>query len=179
MAKNNSTPNLTQLPLILEGETVSILLTKGFVTMVDAIDADLLQYRWRTHKSNPNWYARRLITKNGKRYDLSLHRVILERKIGRQLLKDEFVDHIDLDPMNNRRENLRVASKKDNNRNRNKSKYNTSGFKGVYRDKKKWGAQITVNNKHVYLGSYNSPAEAYAAYCEAAKKYFGEFARME
>ena len=57
---------------------------------------------------------------------------------------------------------------------------NKSGFKGIYwheRDKV-WRAKIGVNRKQIWLGDFKSPEVAYAAYCAAAIKYHGEFAKL-
>lgn len=91
------------------------------------------------------------------------------------------VDHINGDTLDNRRKNLRVCTSAQNVRNCKKSRRNTSGFKGVSLAKStgKWLAYISVNMRNKYLGSFATPEEAHAAYCEAAKKYHGEFARFE
>ena len=179
MAKNNSTSNTIQLPLPIDGATVEIQLTKGYVTIIDAVDADLAQYDWHIHQNKCSHYACRTIRNEGKKYDLHLHTIILERKLGRQLLPNELTDHEDMNSMNNRRYNLRPASKSQNNSNRIKSKKNTSGYKGVVRHGKAWQAQIKVNSKKITLGSFDNPEEAHAAYCEASKKYHGEFGRFD
>jgi hypothetical protein len=46
-------------------------------------------------------------------------------------------------------------------------------------DGKKWIAQIGHNKQHFFLGSFDTPEQAHAAYCEAAREHFGEFARTE
>lgn len=89
------------------------------------------------------------------------------------------LDHKNLDRGANWIKNLRPASSAENARNSGKPKNNTSGYKGVCLIKKtgKWHAQITVNWKNIHLGYFQTPEAAYAAYCAAAAKHHGEFAR--
>lgn len=89
----------------------------------------------------------------------------------------EEVDHRDLNGMNNRIANLREASGAQNRQNKPKARRNTSGYKGVTAFRDKWIAQIGVHKRNVYLGIFSHPEEAHAAYCAAAIKYHGEFAR--
>jgi hypothetical protein len=86
------------------------------------------------------------------------------------------VDHINGDPLDNRRENLRLATQAQQNANRHRIK-GRSQFKGVYRrrDGLKWCAQIR-KDRMIYLGSFISELEAAMAYNAAAAKLFGEFA---
>jgi hypothetical protein len=88
------------------------------------------------------------------------------------------LDHIDCNPLNNSFENLRAATKAENNRNKRKRRGCSSKFKGVYLDGRdlKWQAYINVNGRRRSLGRYNTEAEAHAAYCNAAKDLHGEFA---
>jgi hypothetical protein len=155
--------------------TITIPLTKGKETVVDDCDANLAEFRWHTSVG----YARRSGSSRGAR--VLIHRVILERMIGRTLQVGEFVDHVDGDPLNNRRSNLRMATKAQNNRNKKNLNRSLSGLKGAHyhRRKCKWTSAIKVNDQSIYLGSFDTPQEAHAAYCEAAKKYHGEFARFE
>lgn len=90
------------------------------------------------------------------------------------------VDHIDGDPQNNAVANLRLATNQQNQYNRGPSRSNTSGYKGVCwdRPKARWRAQIAVGGASVFLGHYDTPEEAAAAYAEGAKKYAKEFARV-
>ena len=89
------------------------------------------------------------------------------------------IDHIDGDRANNRWSNLRDATRLQNGRNRCRSRNNASGMKGVCFDltRCRWRAGITVGGKYVNLGYFASPEEAHAAYCAAADKHYGEFAR--
>jgi hypothetical protein len=92
------------------------------------------------------------------------------------------VDHIDnSNPLNDRINNLRLATRSQNNANRGKQSNNTSGFKGVHWDgfTSRWKAEITVNRKNINLGRFDKPEDAHAAYREAAIKHFGEFARFD
>lgn len=89
------------------------------------------------------------------------------------------VDHRDGDPHNNAWANLRLATNQQNQYNGNRRRNNTSGFKGVCWDKpvRRWRATIAHNRKSVFLGHYDTPEEAAAAYAGGAKLYAKEFAR--
>jgi len=90
------------------------------------------------------------------------------------------VDHEDRDTLNNRKSNLRLATRSLNNANSKMRKTNTSGFKGVSwcKQKGKYIGQIAMNNKHFYLGCSDDPIELAIKYNEAALEHFGEFARL-
>lgn len=89
------------------------------------------------------------------------------------------VDHEDLSHANDRWNNLRLATPSQNAANAGVWKSNTSGFKGVSLERRtgRWVAQISCDRRHIYLGSFDAPEEAHAAYVAAAKKHFGEFSR--
>jgi len=91
---------------------------------------------------------------------------------------DQFIDHINRDSTDNRFSNLREASYAENNRNRSIGKDNTSGYKGVsyHKHNKKYRAEIRVNNISKHLGYFSNPADAHAAYIQAANIYHKEFA---
>lgn len=92
----------------------------------------------------------------------------------------EDIDHRDLNTSNNKWDNLRIGTRSQNHANKHISPYNTSGYKGVslFRRDGTWRAQIQVRGENVHLGYYDTPEEAHAVYCKAAKKYFGEYARV-
>ena len=93
---------------------------------------------------------------------------------------DEEIDHINGVRDDNRIINLRMATPQQNKQNTGLRKDNTSGYKGVYYDKKNsiWKAQISINTKQKQLGRFKTAELAYEAYCNKAKEVFGEFARI-
>lgn len=92
---------------------------------------------------------------------------------------DRQIDHINCQRSDNRWVNLRLASAHENARNAQRSAANKSGFKGASWKAKnrKWTAQISVENKKIYLGLFDTAEAAHAAYVEAARRLHGEFAR--
>lgn len=93
--------------------------------------------------------------------------------------KESCIDHINGKPDDNRIDNLRLASVKENSRNQRLKSTSTSGYKGACFDKKKgkWMSHITVEGKFKFLGYHPSAESAHLAYIEAAKRNFGEFLR--
>jgi hypothetical protein len=91
-----------------------------------------------------------------------------------------YIDHTNLNKDDNRWCNLRQATKSQNGQNRIAASNNTAGFKGVSFDKHRnlWAAYIKHNGRRMFLGRFGSPETAHAAYCDAARVYFGEFARL-
>lgn len=95
------------------------------------------------------------------------------------LIAEKYSDHIDRNPLNNRKHNLRKASATENGRNRGLQSNNTSGFTGVWfrKDTNKWSAVIAIaKNKVVSLGCFENKEDAIKARLEAEAKYFEEFA---
>lgn len=90
-------------------------------------------------------------------------------------------DHINGDPADNRIANLRIATTRENQGNQKKRSDNRSGYKGVYwaSDKCRWLARIKDRGRTRYLGAFDTPEEAHAAYVAASAKVFGEYARPE
>jgi hypothetical protein len=115
----------------------------------------------------------RLIGIKGKAY--KAHRLIFLMHHG-WLPKQ--IDHIDNNKSNNKLDNLRDATKNQNQHNQGKHKNNKSGYKGVtwHKRDKKWQAQIMINYKQKHLGYFDCPKEAHVAYCHVADKYHGDFA---
>jgi len=168
-------------------ETFSIPVGKKHATVLDTIDVDLAAWRWYPKKaSSGSIYAQRNISRwRGKDIDEAnerlLHRIILERKLGRRLIEGERPDHINGDRLDNRRANIRLATRSQNAQNVSKHKDNKSGYKGVHwaAGREKWCAMIMANGKRYNLGYFTTAEIAYQAYCEAARRLHGEFARLE
>ena len=153
-----------------------------YEAIISIEDADLAELCWVASHSRYVIYADRLITIDGKRIKQKLHRVILGRKLGRELLPTEYVDHANGIGTDNRRVNLRLATGSQNQANSRKRNNKASQYKGVSRKKgakaKQWFAQIRIDNKLIHLGYFLTEEEAYRAYCEKAKELFGEFANF-
>jgi hypothetical protein len=94
---------------------------------------------------------------------------------------DSDIDHINGNRDDNRISNLRLATRSQNNVNSIVPKNNTSGYKGAYFDKRRglWYAEIWVYKRKVFLGSYQTSAEAGAAYNAACLLHYGQFAKAE
>lgn len=91
------------------------------------------------------------------------------------------IDHINGNRADNRWLNLREADSCQNRQNMKRSSRNTSGFKGVswHERGQKWMAQIACRGGREHLGLFDTIEAAYAAYCAAAKRLHGEFARFK
>lgn len=157
---------------------IEIPLTKGFVAIVDDEDADLAEMKWKADVHPHTVYASKNFAHPNSRGQkhMILHRAILERILGREIGRKELCDHKDHNGLNCTRSNLRLANATQNRVNSRMDHDNRSGFKGVTKEKYAWVAKITVDKKHIYLGSFRTAEEAHKAYCEAAKKHNGEFA---
>ena len=153
--------------------TKEIKLTRGFSTIVDDDDFEWLsKSNWHC---NANGYAVRKASKKfGRQKDIFMHREIIKTPDGME------TDHINGNKLDNRKDNLRICTHAENGRNAKMRKDNTSGYKGVYFHKrdKHWVAQIDARKKQIFLGYFNTAQEAASAYDEAAKKMFGEFAKL-
>lgn len=155
----------------MEPDFKELQLINGGFCLVSTEDFERLsKYRW--HKRACDGYASRTEYKNGKFKTIRMHREIVNPGEG------FVVDHANRDRLDNRRENLRIASRSQNTANSIMSSRNTSGYKGVHfrKEQNRWRAFICVNKKGISLGQYATAEEAAHAYNEAASKYFGEFA---
>jgi ribosomal protein S14 len=125
------------------------------------------------------WASKREWRLHSKGYVISgrhyLHRIILSLA-GRS----NQGDHRDGNKLDNRRENLRLATHSQNLWNAGKKSHNKSGYKGVYlcRSTGRYRAEIRANNRAIKLGRFNSPEEAARAYDAAARQHHGSFAYL-
>lgn len=160
--------------------TIEIQLTKGQVAIVDDCDADLAELNWhatRSRGAKTSYAARRIWTGYKAQTNEWLHKVILARALGRPLVKGEQTDHINRYGLDNRRENLRLATVSQNQSNKSMSRNNTSGFKGVSLLSRKWRAGAKINGKPKYLGMFDNIIDAAIAYDRAVYEFHGEFAQ--
>lgn len=144
------------------------------VLVDDDIDQNILNMKWVIVRQRGNKF--RVAISKYKSKNLFLHREIM--KVSDNLI----VDHINGNPLDNRKCNLRICNNSENTRNRDKSKNNTSGYKGVCfvknKKQKQWVSKIKYNYKSITLGYFHTKEEAAKVYNKAAIKYFGEFAKL-
>lgn len=157
-----------------------IQLTRGKVTIVDDEDFERLnQHKWWANKGNekrPYWYALRQYRdpskgpNHGKRVLVLMHREVINAP------KEVFVDHINGDRLDNRKQNLRLCTNAQNLQNQKRYK---PGYKGIYRNKDgRWAVMIQANGVYHYLGRYKSERTAAKEYDKIAKLLHGEFANL-
>lgn len=152
--------------------TIVVPLTRGYVATIDANDAGIVgDYSWGvliTEHGNVYASARQ---RHGDRRLVLMHRLLMGFPKGE-------VDHEDGDGLNNRRSNLRVATRRQNACNRRKADGTISRFKGVSLTATgKWRAYIAPDGKQRHLGHFIDERDAARAYDEAAIELWGEFAR--
>ena len=168
------------LPVIEQPEDPLIRLiplTRGLCTIVDASDYEWLsQWRWvaREKRLGLIYAYRNPYRRSGETGSFAMHRVILGLSKNDRL----DVDHINRNPLDNRRANLRTCTHQQNTWNQPARRSNKSGHKGVYLHKASglWHSRLMINGKSISLGYYHTPEEAHEAYRKNALLHFGEYA---
>lgn len=144
---------------------------KGVALVDDADYERVAALRWHL---TGHGYVRAYVGMDlGRSQHVYLHRLLLVAAAG------QFVDHANGDTRDNRRANLRLCTKQQNNRNRVSPRTRT-GYKGVQRlrGSRHFYASIGVNRRHIYLGAFDTQEQAARAYDAAAREHFGPFARL-
>lgn len=167
----NYTPEMTLIPISQEQFAI-----------IDRDDIDLAQFNWsavlQSCGGERKYHASRSVPKEGGKYtSTGMHRVILSRILNRDLTTRDYVDHINGNPLDNRRANLRLSTPAQNALNRGKNHNTTSPYKGVYRAKgtSKWYAQITKDGKRYQVTGFSTAEQAFEIYCALGSILHGEF----
>lgn len=157
-----------------------IKLTKGYEATVDDEDFEfLLKFKWQyvhgyaTTAVYIEGSYHKVLCPKGKYKGIPMHRMVLSVKDNLQ------VDHINMNGLDNRKSNLRVASTAENMRNRGKQINNTSGYKGIGWDteRKKWRVQLKAGDIRI-MKRFINLVEAQNFYRDNANIYHKEFARI-
>ncbi|MDI9407802.1 MAG: HNH endonuclease [Candidatus Pacebacteria bacterium] len=160
----------------IEGNIAYVPLTKGYEAVIDAVDVPLVEgWNWHTANSRNMVYAVRREYSGMTSVFVKMHVLIGSPPDG------FLVDHINGNGIDNRRANLRHATRAQNSRNQGIASHNTSGFKGVSIKKgaKKYRAAICIEGKMKHLGLFPTAEKAHAAYVAASLSLHGEFGRRE
>jgi hypothetical protein len=157
----------------IDGDVAYVTLTRGKFAIIDASDVHLVGgLNWCFIQ---NGYAVRTERDHdGIKRMVYMHRVIAGTPSGME------TDHINMNRLDNRSSNLRIATTSENGRNRCATSKNRSGFKGVSWDMRrcKWVAQIALNGKRSSLGYFDAAEDAATAYAIASANMHGEFSRV-
>jgi len=148
----------------------------GLFALVNDEDCEFLS-QWKWHLSG-GYVQRTFRTDNGRVLSAKMHREVLKRS-GMDL-SGKIVDHINFNKLDNRRENLRLATSSQSNAHKKPQLNNTSGYKGVSWDKSKgkWKAAYAFRKKDYHIGYFNDVIEAARAYNEIVKVKYNNYAYL-
>jgi hypothetical protein len=152
--------------------TVCLINSARAEILIDVEDFELVARHTWTVVREVN--GRRYAVRDARGTQLKLHRVVAGTQPGFD------TDHWNGNGLDNRRQNLRTATRSQNNYNRGPAKHNRSGFKGVYLAradaKRPWRARIRCDGQIYELGLFATAEQADAAYRKAADELHGDFA---
>ena len=158
-------------------EWLEVTLTRDLRAKVDIEDlAKVSHFKWCAKRSGNRYYAVAYIKGGGRRCNkqISMHRLILN------YYGPMDVDHINGNQLDNRKCNLRIVTRSQNNLNQQSPRGGSSRYKGVYFDKRKnrFVAELTISGERVLSKQFKNEIDAAKAYDEAAKKHCGEHAYL-
>jgi hypothetical protein len=156
---------------------IRIALNRGLCAVIDDDDFELVsQCRWLVIPGRKGrFYAYSTVKVPAYGRKMLMHRLIMGSPKGMQ------VDHRNEDDtLDNRKSNLRVATHGQNQMNTGKHAHNTTGYKGVYLEKRtgKYRGRVIANKRSYVRRGFSTPEEAYAFVCEKIKEHHGEFAHL-
>ena len=164
-------------PAILKAASIVVLIQKAmklisltknkFAKVDDDVFDTLNQLKWHFD----GYYARRNLYADSRQIHILMHRLIAGAKEG------ELVDHRNGDPLDNRKENLRICNRSNNAMNMRKHR-GASIYKGVSKHENSWRTQIWHNNEKVFGATFPNERWAAYAYDLNASALFGEYARL-
>ena len=146
---------------------------KGIALVDDEDFEELNRHKWHLLGSKYGLYAVTCTKQVNRWVNVLMHRIIMHAQKG------QYIDHKDVNGLNNQKTNLRFCTNSQNCMNW-KARLATSVYKGVCWEKrrKKWSAQIGLNYKKIHIGYFDTAKEAAKAYDTKAKEFYGEFARL-
>ena len=161
-------PKRNKNQYLADGDVTSIITKNGVAVLIDTEDAERLRdYTWCI---SGNGYA----MSRTKGPAVIMHRMITNADA------DMYVDHINGNILDNRKENLRVCKKQENEFNQKIRVDNTTGYRGVCKNSRsnKFRAYIVKDGRQYWIGLFDTAEEAARAYNTKALELFGEFARL-
>lgn len=136
------------------------------------------KYTWHVNMQmvgkRVKFYVNRYVRVGDKCKEARLHRFIMKAP------RSKVVDHRDANPLNNQKYNLRICTIAQNTQSvvYNGISSSFSGYRGVFKAKKRWRVRLSANGKRRHIGMYKNIIDAAKAYNKAAIAYHGEFARL-
>lgn len=131
-----------------------------------------MRYKWRYLKGDRRGYA---VTGTTSKYNMN---IIQMHSHIMNCPKGLVVDHIDGNGLNNTKENLRICTREQNAINRHKNTVTAHKYKGIFKKRGRFAAQIFFNNEKIYLGEHDTQEQAAMAYDRAAIRIHKEFANL-
>jgi hypothetical protein len=153
-------------------DIMAIPLTQGLFALVDGKNFERIsKHKWYAEKNGNGYYARRWA--NGRQ-------VRLHQEVFGEVSAGMVIDHANRCGLDNREQNLRACTHRENLCNTAMSSHNKTGYRGVSFDKNrnKWQATISVKGRPTHLGRYIDISDAAIAYDKEALEQYGEYAQL-